>query len=327
MARTAGIAEVLVRALLLLVASLFFSPDLRLRSWATSARRHPQPALVLAAPGQPAVAVAERQPSKCEALLQETLSQLRPTMSRWEQAASDGHIIHGFGAKASRFLNRSLSTFDKEASKSLGGGQDNAQLCANERKVLDSQLQQQLHAIFLVQRSTVEQTLYSRLRKELLRRMRRRRRPLDVREKLRLLQSAMEDYDSQARELQPFFVLDSERARAQKRLSELQWGIEEAPEAKEMKQRWKMERMRRMPMRQSKGISVSLSPGMRLMLRPSGLGNLQIYSRRQVGPPHNPNEVSIGVHNDGKISDVYNKKAQPPLVKFQPTIGIDLSLG
>lgn len=127
--------------------------------------------------------------------------------------------------------------------------------------------------------------------------------------------------------LQPFFVPDSEHARAEKRLSELQWGIGDTPEAKELKQRWKMERMRHLPMKKNRGISVSMSPGLRLMVRPHGLGNLQFSSRRQVGPPNNPSEVSIGVLNDGTIADIYNKKAHPPMVKFQPTIGVEMKIG
>merc|ERR1712183_935582 len=135
----------------------------------------------------------------------------------------------------------------------------------------------------------------------------------------------MREYDLLAQELRPVFVEDAERLRAEQRLSELQWGILETPEGKELQQKWKIEKMRRNPVRQSRGMSVSLSPGLRLMFRPEGMGNFQFSSKRQVGPPHNPNEVSIGVLNDGNVIDVYNQKPRPPLIKFQPTIGLDLS--
>ncbi|CAK0867711.1 unnamed protein product [Prorocentrum cordatum] len=69
-----------------------------------------------------------------------------------------------------------------------------------------------------------------------------------------------------------------------------------------------MERMRSMQMRQSKGYSVSVSPGIRLMFRPDGLGNAQFFSRREVGPPHNPNEVSVALLNDGNVADPYLKQ-------------------
>mmetsp|Transcript_13101 Transcript_13101/g.28304 ORF Transcript_13101/g.28304 Transcript_13101/m.28304 type:complete len:207 (-) Transcript_13101:282-902(-) len=197
--------------------------------------------------------------------------------------------------------------------------------CATEREGLKQELEKQLHSIFLVQRSIVEQVLYQRLKKDLLRKMRRKKRELDVKEKLRMLHGAMADYDSQVEELRPLFVSNTERDRAEKRLSQLQWGIGDTAEGKEMKQRWKMERLRRAPTRQSKDISISLSPGMRLMLRPSGLGNFQLFSRRKVGPNQNPNEVALGIHNDGKVMDVYNNKPNPPFIKFQPTIAIELS--
>jgi len=261
--------------------------------------------------------------SECEELHAKTFKKVNQQLARWEKVATEGQTIHNFGNRASRLLNRTLTNFDKSVKQQLGEGA----MCRPERQALEHFLQQQLESIFLVQRSAIEQALYQRLKKELLRRMRRKKRELDVKEKLKLLHACMNEYDSQVRDLLPFFVQSSERDRAERRLSELQWGIADTPEAKEMQNRWKMERLRRMPMRQSKGPSVSLSPGMRLMLRPGGFGNLQVQSRRQVGPPHNPNEVSIGLLNDGNVMDVYNKKPKPPLIKFQPTIGIEMSVG
>eukprot|EP00435_Cladocopium_sp_Y103_P050123 s98_g15.t1 len=124
--------------------------------------------------------------------------------------------------------------------------------CDVERQALEQQLQKQLYSIFLEQRSIVEQVLYTRLKKDLLRRMRRKKRELSVKEKLKLLHAAMADYDDQVAELCPFFVANPERDRAERRLSELQWGIADTPEGKEMKQRWKMDRLRRAPTRQSR---------------------------------------------------------------------------
>lgn len=252
----------------------------------------------------------------------EELARIQSRLRHWEKVANEGRTILSYGTQAGRMLNRTMASFDNSVRQKLGGT-----ACHSERELLEKQLQQQLYAIFLVQRSTVEQVLYQRLKKELLRRMRRKRRELDVKEKLKLLHSSMAEYDSQARALLPFFIQNSERERAETRLSELQWGIDTTSEGKELKNRWKMERLRRMRTRQSKGMSVSLSPGFRLMFRPPGFGNLQLYSKRQVGPPHNPNEIAIGVLNDGNVIDVYKKKPNPPLVKFQPSIGIELSVG
>jgi len=266
---------------------------------------------------------AEAAPATCEALHEEQLKKVGPRIARWEKVATEGQTIRNFGHRASRLLNRTLADFDQTVRQRMGADSQ----CPAERQALESSMQQQLESIFLVQRSSIEQALYQRLRKELLRRMRRKKRELDVKEKLKLLHASLNEYDSQVRDLLPFFVQSSERDRAEQRLSQLQWGIADTPEAKEMQKRWKMERMMRTPMRQSKGPSISLSYGMRLMFRPMGFGNFQMYSRRQVGPPHNPNEIAVGVLNDGNVMDVYNKKPNPPLIKFQPTVGVDVSAG
>lgn len=261
--------------------------------------------------------------SGCEALRHEHMKLVEPRLRKWEKATAEGRTILNYGNQATRLLNKTLVSFDRAVTAKLGKDVS----CQEQREALSSMLQTQLHSFFLVQRSSIEQALYQNLKKNLLRKMRRKRRELNVKEKLRLLHSAMGEYDSQVGELLPAFVENSERDRAEKRLSELQWGIGDTPEAKEMQQRWKMERLRQMPTRQSKGVSVSLSPGLRLMLRPGGFGNFQLNSRRQVGPIHNPNEISLAVHNDGNVMDVYNKKPKPPFIKFQPTVGVDISAG
>mmetsp|Transcript_28047 Transcript_28047/g.75933 ORF Transcript_28047/g.75933 Transcript_28047/m.75933 type:complete len:322 (-) Transcript_28047:75-1040(-) len=280
-----------------------------------------EPALL--SPLAAAKAEAKAVPSTCEDVQEEGYNKVSTRMTRWEKAAMEGNTIRNFGSQASRLLNRTLDSFDQSVRQHLG---EDVQ-CKDGRQALERYMKEQLESIFLVQRSTIEQALYQRLKRELLQRMRRKKRELDVKEKLKLMHSMMNEYDSQVRYLQPFFVQNSERERAEQRLSELQWGIANTDEAKEMQKRWKMERMMRTPMRQSKGPSISLSYGMRLMFRPGGLGNLQINSRRQVGPPHNPNEIAVGVLNDGDVIDVYNKQARPPMIKFQPTVGVDVSAG
>lgn len=194
--------------------------------------------------------------------------------------------------------------------------------CNEEQQRLEQKLQVQMHSLFLTQRSTVEQTQYQRLKKDLLKRMRQRRKELGVIEKVALLRSALSDYDSAVRDLKPFFVDNPERDAAERRLNELQGSIGDSSEAKDMKQRWKMEQLRRMP-RQNRKFEVSPSLGLRLMVRPAGLGNFQFTGRRQVGPMSAPNEVAVGVVNDGNVMDVYNKKPSPPLIKFQPVIGLE----
>eukprot|EP00929_Paragymnodinium_shiwhaense_P027050 TRINITY_DN15967_c0_g1_i1.p1 TRINITY_DN15967_c0_g1~~TRINITY_DN15967_c0_g1_i1.p1 ORF type:complete len:325 (-),score=117.56 TRINITY_DN15967_c0_g1_i1:262-1236(-) len=252
----------------------------------------------------------------------ELTDKVQSKLRGWEKTATEGRTIWGFGKQATQMVDRTLSSYDSRAE---GHGEEAA--CAAERQNMETELQHQLHSIFLVQRSSIEESLYQRLKRDLLKRMRRKKAELDVKEKLTMLQKAMKEYDSQVKNLQPAFVENSERDRAEQRLSTLQWGIMDTSEGQEMQARWKMDKMRRMPMHQSRGISVSLSPGMNLMFRPPGFGNFQLQSKREVGPPHNANEVSIGLLNDGKVVDVYNDKASPPKLKFQPTVSIDLSIG
>mmetsp|Transcript_89379 Transcript_89379/g.257805 ORF Transcript_89379/g.257805 Transcript_89379/m.257805 type:complete len:188 (+) Transcript_89379:1-564(+) len=185
-----------------------------------------------------------------------------------------------------------------------------------------------LHSIFLEQSSSIEQVLYQRLKKDLLWRMRRKGQELDVWEKLRLLRLSMKDYDAKVRDLLPSFVESAERERVEQRLSSLQWAIHETPEGKELREKWKADRLKQMgTVRQSRGVSISYTPGLRLLFRPPGFGNLKVSSKRSVGAPHNPSEVVLGVLNDGSIVDVYRKKPAPPLINAQPTIAIDFNIG
>jgi len=258
----------------------------------------------------------------------EVIEKAHQKIKNWEQTASEGRTVFGYGSQAAGILNRSLVSYDQLAEERLGAVTSGV---TAERAELAKELQNRLHSIFLVQRSSIEEALYQRLKRELLKRMRRKKKELLVKDKLKLMLAAMKEYDSQVRDLQPDFVENSERERAEKRLSELQFGILDTPEGKEMQEKWKIDKMKRNPMRQSRGISISLSPGLRLMFRPSGLGNFQASSKRQVGPPNNPNEVSIATLNDGDVIDVYPKKGgprpRPPLIKFQPSVAVDLSLG
>jgi len=269
-------------------------------------------------------------PAACDALRLQALSMAGKHIARWELAAAEGNFVRRFGKTAARLVNQTLSDFDNNARQRLGMDRGPVTLtpCAGEHEALRLELQRRLHSVFLAQRSAMERALHRRLKEDLLREMRLKCSDVDIQLKLRLLRAAVSDYESQAHELRPYFVEDDfERGHAQMRLSQVQWGIDDSPEALEMKQRWKIGRERRMPLRTFKrGASVSLSPGLRLMLRPQGLGNLQISSRWLVGPPHNPSEVSIGVANDGSISDVYNRKPRPPLLKLQPTIGVQVDI-
>jgi len=261
----------------------------------------------------------------CASIKGDSLRAARQTMEKWEKAANAAQIIGGYGNKAARFLNQTLTNFDESVRKNLG---QEPVACSAERKALQENLEKQLYAIFLAQSSSVEQVLYQKLRKNLLRRLRRKKGELNIKEKLKMLHAATAEYDEKVADLQPFFVTDSGHDRAEQRLSELQWGVEQTPEAKEMMNRWNTDRMRRaMGGRKTPSLSMpGMGLGWRLMLRPDalgGLGGFQMNARRETATG---NEYSFGVLNDGKVADIYNDKEKPQFAKFQPIVALELRL-
>mmetsp|Transcript_31539 Transcript_31539/g.57971 ORF Transcript_31539/g.57971 Transcript_31539/m.57971 type:complete len:335 (+) Transcript_31539:117-1121(+) len=263
----------------------------------------------------------------CSSLQGDTLQTARQTIEKWEKAAAAGQSVSGYGQKASRFLNQTLENYDGAVRKKLG--QDPTK-CASERKALQKSLENQLHAVFLAQSTSIEQVLYQQLKKKLLRRLRAKRGELSVKEKIKLLHDATAEYDEKVADLQPSFVTNSGHERAEKRLSELQWDIEKTVEAREMLNRWQQAKLRRSMGARKMEPSVSLSPGLRLMFRPDflgGLGTLQAKGNREIGEAHNPAEISIGVLNDGQVADIYNSKPHPPVAKIQPVLNLELRFG
>lgn len=87
----------------------------------------------------------------------------------------EGHTIGNFGYQASLLVNKTLATFDQNVKQI---SEDNA-TCTPEREALATEMQNQLHSVFLVQRSTIEEALYQRLKTELLKRMRRQKKGVE----------------------------------------------------------------------------------------------------------------------------------------------------
>jgi len=75
------------------------------------------------------------------------------------------------------------------------------------------------------------------------------------------------------------------------------------------------------------GVSVSLDPSLRVMLRPEGIGNLQIFSVGPMGSPSNPTTVNVGIMNDGSIADIYREHPVPPKLSVQPAVKFNVNLG
>eukprot|EP00931_Biecheleriopsis_adriatica_P013846 TRINITY_DN115360_c0_g1_i1.p1 TRINITY_DN115360_c0_g1~~TRINITY_DN115360_c0_g1_i1.p1 ORF type:complete len:343 (+),score=88.00 TRINITY_DN115360_c0_g1_i1:65-1030(+) len=262
-------------------------------------------------------------PPECEEVRAEQMKSVHSKISSWQKAADEGRTIAGFGRAASRLLNSTLANFDKQVKAKLD---KKAEPCLAERQALQRQLQEQLRSISVAQRSSVEELQHYSLKKRLLKRMRAKGRALDAKEQLQILQASLREYRAQVRDVTPAFAEDVEQADAERRIKETLTSIGETAEAKQLQQRWALQRMRSQQERKF-DVSLSLSPGLRVMFRPKGFGNMKMNIKRSVGPMYNPNEVSVSVFNDGNVMDVYNKQAHPPLMKLQPTVGVDLSMG
>merc|ERR1712014_187915 len=92
---------------------------------------------------------------------------------------------------------------------------------------------------------------------------------------------------------------------AERRLGKLQYNIEDSPESASLRRIWEQKQSKQILAQRTHGISASLDPALRVMLRPPGVGNLQVFSSGHVGPPNNEAMLNIGVLNDGSIADVY----------------------
>jgi len=269
----------------------------------------------------------KRQTTPFDEAADEVLGRLQPKISRWEEVAKDGRIVVGYGAQASRLASRVPDDFARELRRQGLVAEEGGAGPEEAAEELQGEVERQLQAIFFAQRALVEQAVYKRLKADLLRRMRRKKRALIPKERANALQRALKEYDGRVKDLIPSFMPErgAERALAEQTLAQLAATLDELPEAKDLLSGWRIEQLRRQS-RGPRGISVSFSPGLRIMMRPDGFGNLQLNTKRQVGPPNNPNEVSLAVLNDGNVMDVYRKQPKPPLFKFQPTVAMDVSL-
>jgi len=89
---------------------------------------------------------------------------------------------------------------------------------------------------------------------------------------------------------------------------------------------WAENKHKELTSERAHGVSVSLDPALRVMVRPEGMGNLQIYSQGPVGPPNSPAQVNIGIMNDGSMADVYREHPVPPKISLQPAVRVNLNM-
>jgi len=119
---------------------------------------------------------------------------------------------------------------------------------------------------------------------------------------------------------------EEEDAEVERRFGELQYTIEASGEGVALRRLWERKRNDKLMGERAHGASVSLDPALRLMVRPEGIGNVQIYSQGPVGPPNQPAIVNIGIMNDGSIADIYREHPTPPLFAFQPAVKVNVDL-
>lgn len=259
-------------------------------------------------------------PKGCEAALAAGTATFESARDSWTAAAESGRLIPDFGKVAERAERKALADFDRQADPGT---------CAAQRSALETALHQEAWNAFLQQRQLTEQDQGDILADDLLRAMKRRGGPLRVQEKVELLKKSVRAYHSKVESLTPEWAVeqgDPESEEAERRLGELQFRIEDTADGRRLRGAWDRARVNKLMNERAHGMSVSLDPGLRVMLRPEGLGNLQVFSVGPAGPPDHPAEVQIGIMNDGSIADVYREHPVPPKIALQPAVKVNLNL-
>lgn len=269
----------------------------------------------------------------CEAALAEGYQAFLPMRTAWSTASQGGQPLRDFRRQAAVAQRRALARFDAELESS-------PETCGPSRSTLEAMVVREAWKVFLVQRRLLEETVADSLSDQLLRRTRRRKGPLRVQEKLDLLQKAIASYSAGVGRMRPELLSEAsedgpgssrgepaqgepEQAEVERRLGELQFEVELSADGRAVLGDLEQQRQRQLLRRRASGVSVSLDPGLRVMVRPEGLGNLQVFSEGPVGPAR----VNVGVMNDGLIADVYREHPVPPKISLQPAVRVNLNLG
>jgi len=265
-------------------------------------------------------------PQGCDAVLEVAADEFESLRAGWASTAgSDGlrgdYLIPKFGKEAAKVEERTLEAFDN-ALESEG-------TCQRQRAALLSTMRKAIWQEFLAQRQLTERATSEALNNKLLRMMRRRGTTLRTREKLGALQQAVASYRQRVEAQLPAWAAaegDPEAQAAERRLGLQQFRVEESQAGRALQARWASQASKRLLGQRAHGFSISVDPALRVMVRPEGLGNLQVFSTGPVGPPDQPATVNIGVMNDGSMADVYREHPVPPLVAVQPAAKVNLNL-
>lgn len=239
--------------------------------------------------------------------------------ARWQRASEAGGRQRDFGKRAMAAQTRALDRFDSRL--------EVAGACTDERAILESLMVGEVHEAFSVQRQLLEDEVAKTLSQRLLQGMWRRGGPLRVWEKVAMLREAAASYESGlARLLIANLRSDVSSAEVEERLGQLQFGIEASTEGNTVLEALEQKRRQRLLDTRAHGVAVSVDPGLRVMVRPEGLGNFQIFSEGPVRPFGSSGNMHVGIINDGSIADVYREHPVPPMLAVQPAMQVNVKV-
>jgi len=257
----------------------------------------------------------------CEAALAAGVKVVSQFQARWADAIENGRLVMNFGKAAAMAERRAVQAFEEEA--------EEPSQCRGQREALDSVVRNEAWRGFLAMRRLLEDDVAFNLELALLTRMDQRGAPLRVQEKVEMLRSAVDSYREGTAKLLPTWAVeegDPEQVDAERRLGELQFAIEDSASGRAVEGLWEHRRNKKLLSERAHGMKVSLDPALRLMVRPEGLGNIQVFTEGPVGPPNSPAEVNIGIMNDGSMADVYREHPVPPKFAVQPAVKVNLNI-
>lgn len=199
-----------------------------------------------------------------------------------------------------------------------------------ERKAFLSKAREAIWVAVTENRKLIEAVVADDLANRLLDKMERRGAPLRMQEKMELLQAASTQYrrivDSSLPEWASAYKGLGQKD-AEQKFGEVQFGIESSGEGLDLRNMWQERDVRNLASRRAHGVSLSLDPALRVMVRPEGFGNFQVFSVGPVGPPNRPATVNVGILNDGSIADMYREHPVPPKFAVQPAVNLNLNIG
>jgi len=298
--------------LLVAVHQTGLSPTAKLRSTGICGR--------LTLVGASAEAPPSSSSDSCKEAVEVGYEVFEAALQSWQASSRNKEVVKNLGKVIERKEQAALVSFDSVAS--------DKQECAQHREALVARLHKEAMQVVAQQLLVAESVIAGNLQETLYQLMEQQNHPVRIQEKLEVLQHAIAEYRKMAKMLSPSWApmaSKEQQLNVERRLGEISTDIERSAEGQRIQMLWEDRRTQRAMNDQGK-LSVDVKPSLHVMLRPEGLGALQIYSSGPVGPPYNPATMHIGILNDGSIADVYREHPTPPLVRVQPNFDLDMKL-